>query len=443
MKNTQPLLSIAVALASSAIVAAHAQTSVPTQSPAAVQAPSQPAAQAPRVLTLREAVADAMQRNPNRVRAGHEITAAGFDRDVAEWGRWPRVSIDAGAGSASSRAIAPTTTIRVEQPLWAGGRIDGQIDAAKAQLTAAERAELESRRRLTEETAAAYVAWIDAADRVSIAEQSAGSLKELLGYVQRREKEGLNSLADVSIAGARHGSTLAAIEQARGELEQARAQLESLIVGRAGKGVAFSVPAYEQAAVSDTEEAYVASSQLIAQRRAEVEAARAQAVVRKGAMYPTVALRLEHLNYQSNNQFTPPNDSRALLVLQYTPDSGFASYSGAQAAESRIDSALAQVAADENDARLRARANWAEHIAARRQVAELEPQVKALDEATSSFMRQFEAGRKSWLEVLNTQREVLDAKLSLSRARTSRDQSALRLMVNTGSFWTWLEKASP
>jgi adhesin transport system outer membrane protein len=54
-------------------------------------------------------------------------------------------------------------------------------------------------------------------------------------------------------------------------------------------------------------------------------------------------------------------------------------------------------------------------------------------------MRQFEAGRKSWLEVLNTHREAVDAKLALSRARTTRDQSALRLMVNTGTFWPWLE----
>ena len=119
---------------------------------------------------------------------------------------------------------------------------------------------------------------------------------------------------------------------------------------------------------------------------------------------------------------------------------GLASYSGSQAAETRINSALAQVAADENDARLRARANWAEHMSSRRQVAALEPQVAALDATMASFVRQFEAGRKSWLEILNTQREVVDSRISLSRARTSRDQSALRLMVNTGTFWPWLEK---
>jgi adhesin transport system outer membrane protein len=369
------------------------------------------------------------------------VTAAGYERDAAEWGRFPTVSVDAGAQSSNSAtSVAPTSTVRVEQPLWAGGRIEGQIDAARAQVSAAELAELDARRRLAEETAVAYVGWMDAAARVDIARESAVALAQLVDYVRRRETEGLASLADVSIGRARYSSALALIEEMSGAQEQARAQLEALMVTRIERGIAVNVPEVPDRTVADTEAAYIANSQLVAQRRAEVDAARAQAAVRKSALFPKVALRLERFTYQSNGGLTPPNDSRAMVVVQFSPDAGLASYSGAQAAQSRIDSALAQLAADENDARLRARANWAEHMASRRQAAELEPQVTALDTSMASFMRQFEAGRKSWLELLNTQREVVDARIALSRARTSRDQSALRLMVNTGTFWSWLER---
>ena len=390
-------------------------------------------------LSLRQAVAEAVLRNPNRVRAAHEVTAAGYERDAAEWGRYPTVSVDAGAGQ-SSNSVAPTSTVRVEQPLWAGGRIDGQIDAARAQMSAAELAELDTRRRLAEEAAVAYVGWMDAAGRVEIARESAAALAQLVEYVRRRETEGLASLADVSIGKARYSSALALIEEQSGALEQARAQLEALMVTRIARGIPVTVPEVQERSVAETEAAYVANSQLIAQRRAEVESARAQAAVRKAAMFPKVALRFEHFTYPNNGGLTPPSDSRALLVVQFSPDAGLASYSGAQAAESRIDSARSQLAADENDARLRARANLADYNSSRRQVAELEPQVEALDESMASFRRQFEAGRKSWLELLNTQREVVDSRLALSRARTLRDQSGLRLMVNTGAFWPWLEK---
>ena len=397
----------------------------------------QPASAPTATLSLRQAVAEAVLRNPNRVRAAHEVTAAGFERDAAEWGRFPTVSVDAGAGQ-SSNSIAPTSTVRVEQPLWAGGRIDGQIDAARAQVSAAELAELDTRRRLAEEAAVAYVGWMDAAARVEIARESAAALSDLVKYVRRREAEGLASAADVSIGRARYSSALALIEELGGALDQARAQLEALMVTRIERGISVSVPAVAERSVADTEAAYVANSQLVAQRRAEVESARAQAVVRRAALFPKLALRFEHLTYPNNGGLTPSSDSRTLLVLQFTPDAGLASYSGAQAAESRIESVRAQLASDENDARLRARANWAEYMSSGRQVAELEPQVAALDASMASFMRQFEAGRKSWLELLNTQREVVDARIALSRARTSHDQSALRLMVNTGAFWPWL-----
>jgi adhesin transport system outer membrane protein len=419
--------SVAVALALLIASTAFAQTREQAASVAAT------------TLSLRQAVAEAVLRNPSRVRASNEVTVAGFERDAAEWGRFPTLSVDAGAAQ-SSRSIAPTTTVRLEQPLWAGGRIDGQIDSARAQVSAAGLAEAETRRRLAEDTAVAYVGWLDAAARVEIARESAAALSELLNYVRRRETEGLASLADVSIGKARHSSALALVEELSGALEQARAQLEALMVTRIAHGFPVSVPAFPDYSVADTEAAYVKNSQLVAQRRSEVESARAQAVVRKGALFPKLALRLEHLTYQNNGGLTPASDSRALLVLQFTPDAGLASLSGYQAAESRINSALAQVAADENDARLRARANWAEYMSSRRQVAELEPQVAALDATMASFTRQFEAGRKSWLEILNTQREVLDSRIALSRARTSRDQSALRLMVNTGTFWAWLEQ---
>jgi adhesin transport system outer membrane protein len=390
-------------------------------------------------LSLRQAVAEAVLRNPNRVRAAHEVTAAGYERDAAEWGRFPTVSLDAGAGQ-SSNSIAPTSTVRVEQPLWAGGRIDGQIDSARAQVSAAELAELDTRRRLAEETAVAYVGWMDAAGRVEIARESAAALADLVNYVRRREAEGLASAADVSIGKARYSSALALVEELGGALDQAGAQLEALMVTRVERGIPVRVPEFPERSVAHTEAAYLANSQLVAQRRAEVESARAQAAVRRAALFPKVALRLERFTYQSNGGLTPPNDSRALLVLQFTPDAGLASYSGAQAARSRIDSALAQLAADENDARLRARANRADYLSNRRQVDELEPQVAALDDSMASFRRQFEAGRKSWLELLNTQREVVDARVTLAKARTSRDQAALRLMVNTGSFWPWLEQ---
>lgn len=391
-----------------------------------------------RTLTLKQAVNEAVLRNPNRVRAAHQVTVAGFERDAAEWGRYPTLSVDASPAQ-SSNALVPASTVRLDQPLWAGGRIDGQIDSARSLLSAAESGEAEERRRLAQDSATAYVGWMYAIQRLDIARAGAGELARLLGYVGRRETSGLASAADVSIASARHGNMLATVAELSGVADQARAQLEALTTARVDGVVPVTVPFFPSITAEETEAAHLANSPLLIQRRAEVESARAQAQVRRGLMLPRVSLRAEHFTYTNPGPSVSANDARISVVLQFAPEAGFASYSGYQAAGGRVDAALAQLAADENEVRLRARSDWAELEASGRQIDQLAPQVASLDSLSASFMRQFEAGRKSWLEVLNTERENVDARLALARARMLRDQATLRLMVNTGTFWRWLE----
>jgi adhesin transport system outer membrane protein len=399
---------------------------------------SQPAAE-PTVLTLRQAVTQAVQRHPTRVRAGHEITAAGYQRDAAEWGRYPTLTVDAAPRVTSSdSATAPTNVVRVEQPLWAGGRIDASIDAARSQVSAAESAEGETRQRLAERAALAYIAWSHAVARVELGRRGEEQLSTLVRYVRRRQQEGVASAADVSIANARHGNVLAKVTALRAALDKARAELEAVtLLTRFERGVPVEVPRYNEDVV-EVERRYLEQSPLVAQRRTEIEAARAQALVRRSTLFPRLALRLEHLSGASGN-LGVLNESRVSVVMQYVPEAGFASYSGYQAAESRVQAAQAQLDADENDVRLRSRSNWSDYVATTAQVGEFEAQLNALEAAAESFMRQFEAGRKSWLEVVNTYLEVIDARIALSQAITARDQSTLRLMVNSGGFWSWLE----
>jgi adhesin transport system outer membrane protein len=388
--------------------------------------------------SLPQAISQAMLRNPVRARAGHDLATAGFERDAAQWGRFPTLSVNAFARQ--SGGPASPDIVRLEQPLWAGGRIDGQIDSARFLLNAAESAEADINQRLMEQTSVTYIAWLDAVERLDIALKGAELFQGLLRYVRQREAQGLATAADVAIGNARHSTTLAQVSELRGALERARSDLAALtLVSSFTRGVPVSVPAYTDDDAARTERLYVEKSQLVAQRRAEVESARAQIDVARARLLPSLALRLEHLSAPSGTPQVAANESRAMFVLQYTPEAGLASYSGTQAARSRLEAAIAQLETVENDVRQRARSNLADYTASRAQVGQIEVQVTAIDAAAASYSRQFEAGRKTWLDVLNTHRELVEARLAVSRLRSARDQFALRLMVNTGGFPQWLE----
>jgi adhesin transport system outer membrane protein len=58
--------------------------------------------------------------------------------------------------------------------------------------------------------------------------------------------------------------------------------------------------------------------------------------------------------------------------------------------------------------------------------------VKGTEEVVDSYLRQYQIGRKGWLDVLNAQRERSQAKAALSDVEYSLELSKLRFMLLTG-----------
>ncbi|WP_157264329.1 TolC family protein [Azohydromonas aeria] len=389
------------------------------------------------VYTLRAAVADALARSPAVAAAGSERVTAGYLREGAEWARYPTLSAEVVPGRSSSQSGSNSRLLRLDQPLWSGGRISGAIDLARAQEAAARLGESEARRNTEEQTAVAYLGWSGAQERLRIADDGRAVFERLLAYVERREQAGAAAKSDVSAAQARLASVGVQREQLAAELERSRSELRALVVGPvAGAPQALEVPASALRDADSAEAEYLARSNVAAQREADIEAAQAAAAVRRGESLPRLSLRLER---QDGTAGGVPGDTRAMLALSFTPEAGLGSLSSIQAAQSRITTAQDQARVAEQEIRLRARAHLTEEQSARRQIAGLVPQIESLQYTADSYMRQFEAGRRTWIEVLNIFREVLDTRVALSRARTQHAQGALRLMGNTGALSPWIE----
>lgn len=384
--------------------------------------------------TLRSAVADALKRHPALLQSEAERQAAQLLREVAEWQRFPTVSAELSPGTTGTGRV-----LRVDQPLWSGGRISSQIEVAAAGERGAEVGITEARRSLLEQVAVSYVAWADAAERVRLIEDGRSTFERLLAYVRRREAAGAAGAADIAVAQARLSQVNAQREQGVGELNQASAELRALVVGDLGSPALPTIS--PPPGLAEMESRYVERSVTLARRRTELEAARATAEVARTQALPTLLLRVEQLVYGTG--FTSADVSRAMFTLQFAPGAGLSARAAAGAAASRADAVAEQMRVDELSERLKARSHLADLDAAQRQRAELQPQVEALQRSAESYLRQFEAGRRLWLEVLNLHREVLDARLALSRTQTLLQVSVMRLLANTGELETWIATTRP
>jgi len=383
-------------------------------------------------LSIRRAVSAALTQNPEVAVALAQEQASTAERESAEWGRFPRLSMDYQTATATGVA-GGSTSLRLDQPLWAGGRIDGAIKAAGAQELAQQEAVRQVRQDISERTASAYVSLVESVERQKLARKSAETFDSLAAYVERRFVAGVASKSDVTLATVRRLQIQVLQQQLDVETAQVTAQLQSLTLREITGTVALKVRSLDGSSLEEAERVLVNQSPLIKQRLAQIDAAKAQVAQRSAALWPTVSLRVEEIRYSA------ARDSRVGVVMQYAPDAGLATLSQMKAAQALVQAAEDRLKGEQVLARLRARSLKETYLSARAQSEQIAQQLSGLELNVDSFLRQFEVGRKTWVEVLSIHRELVDARINLSRTREQHDQSALRLMAAAGTLDVWLD----
>jgi adhesin transport system outer membrane protein len=387
------------------------------------------AAQAQAVRTFQQVLDAALASHPAIQARRSDPAAAQAAREGAEWERYPTPSVEASTPGGSGRNAA---VLRLDQPLWTGGRITSGIDAASRRLDAAAAGVDEARLEMALRVLAAYLEALRQTGREEHARANAQEHERLLAMIQRRVTQEVSSQTDQRLADAR-------LQQARHDLSQARQSLRGALaqLGQLGDGPvgAVSWEGLEDPVGPPSLDAALAAaldaSPTLRRLAHEEQAAEAAIAQRKSAVLPQVSLRVERVTGGGL-----PADSRALLVLQAQPGAGLSAFSGVQEAVARREAARQARAGSERDLRERVTLDWEEWVAARARsdAARLSSTMSA--DVSASYARQYVAGRKSWQEVLNAVREATQASFLLEDARAQAAGAAMRLRAQTGMLTT-------
>ena len=373
----------------------------------------------------------AVTEHPSVKSSLSELISLGYDVESAKARRYPGFSVLAQAMSDEQSAVVA----RLQQPLWVGGRIDGAIKSSKARLGVAKASLLQLQRSMVEQTAMAYAALEGARRRLADAERNVEEHERLRALISRRQVGGITSEADVRLAGARLAQAISQREQVRVLVVRFRNDLLALtqhpIEGR------VPVP---DALTRRTERAKILSfletqSAIVLQRQAEVEVARATAELSISEQMPSLYARLDRDVYAANRHGDIPTGTRIGVAIESTTEGlGLTGWKRVKAADSRVKTALEVVEVARNDVRHTAQSLMADEEMLLRVQESNELLVGATEDTMESFLRQYDAGRKTWVDVLNTQRELSDAWQGLDQTRTVLLETRLRLMAMLGEL---------
>lgn len=364
-------------------------------------------------------------RHPSVSFARSEKRIAEFDLDTAEWGHYPSLSVNGAQPFDSSSSL----TLTLEQPIYTAGRTDALIGAAGTRLDSAEIRIDEAVRDIQLETASAYVEMLRAQRRVLDAEANIRELEKLYGVIERRVKQQVSARAEQTLVQARLQQAISDRHQYLGLFESARNRIRSAT----GESVESVMPLNCSLVDSLDEAGLVSKAYTLAPGLKRIAEERNSALFDADAAeaerYPRIVVGAEHvsnLNAFEDSEFT------AYIGIQYQLQDGFS-------LDSRIASARARVASVDESERL-AKEQLRQQVAglvrdyqaAKNQLPPLTELVESNEGLIESYLRQYRAGKKTWLDVINAQREMIQARFLLTDSYASQCASAARLELLTG-----------
>ena len=351
--------------------------------------------------------------------------------NAARWQFYPTPSISVEAAGTSSQDLSyrfgssSVTVLRLQQTLWSGGRLTAGMTKAEAGVQVGTASLDVTRHEVALRVVQTYVEWYGSHLKLVALERSLETHGRLRQQIARRVAQGFSPESDLillvgrveqleadkAMAASRYSSALARLAVLLGRPVGSEALIQNI-----ARPLEFSETSGELLARAE------ATSPGIARLAAQARMIEAEIDERKADLSPEVYARAERQygNF-SNANASPAN--RLFVGLTTRFGAGLSVLSQVDGARARYEAALADVEGSRMSTRDQV---VADHVAAesfKQRVGLLASSLRTFEAISYAWNRQFIAGRKTWLDVMNSARELSQMEVQLG------DVYAERLLV--------------
>ncbi len=360
------------------------------------------------------------------------------DLEATQRQRWPTFSSSVESLTGNARSF-PSRSVQVEQTVWDAGRVSARISEAQAAVDQGYVKTILQRQELFLQVVAGWQNLLAAKSRAQVAGQTINRLREFQAQMQRRVDAEASPRIDLELANARLLQTEVELETAQSSLQVALTRLEQL---SGEQNLAIFLPDLPpMPSLLETQGLAQKMSQIdwhrvaaehpsVMRSQFEAKQAKSRLKVKQSEGWPQIYVRA----FQPLG--TVPTSSETgmttFIGLRYTPGAGLSNIIEAQALETRISSSELMVLTAHRDIQQTLLSDQEEWSNTRKRIAALEKSVQGSDLVLASYQRQFQAGRKTWQDLLNAVRELAQNQYALVDAQAAMMGAMYRLQVRMG-----------
>ena len=386
---------------------------------------------------LNELITKTVDQHPDILVQKAKLVVAETELDIALQQYYPTLSVSLENAAVTSNGDSNydgsnnVATIRIQQPLWTFGRLDAGYEKNKANVDSQLISIEETRLQLAQLVVQAWGEWFAAELRKAALNKSIETHIRLKESVTRRASQGASSPSEVRLTEARLAQIDAQFLNAQLQLDAARVKIEQLVgepILRTSNPNQYLDPLQIQLGTSIQNALKI--SPTLQRIQADLRRSQAETKERYASVKPEVYLRAEHQrgSYQLGDL---PFSNRLFIGVESNFGAGLSAARQVDLAAAQSKTIEAEIKVIERQIQERVNLEVTQLTLLKARERALEMSLGANNDIAEAFNRQYLAGRRSWVEVMNTARELAQAELELADLQAAKVLSNWRLALLT------------
>ena len=397
-------------------------------------------------LTLQDAIEDMLANNPDVQSARQEMLAREHEIRGAKAAYLPTLNAEAGVGrewtrSRSTGFTGTTLTreeaaLRLRQVVFDGNATGAEVDRQKARFKSALFTAIDTQENAALRASQAYINVLREAELLSLLKQSLDEHQAIYDQTSLRSEAGVGNRADVDQISVRLSLATSNFIAGKNNFLDALSQFQGL-VGYIPDASEMEVPGGFVLPASLDESLTIAFEEhpTIKSATADIEAAEAQHAASKSKRLPTINLEGDRTWNEDIDGLEGENEDWVIaLRLRYNLYNG-----GKDSARRKQTAELLTQAKDvfrgaQWETEEGMRLSWYAYEATLQQLEHLAVHVESVTATKEAYVKQFNLGKRTLLDLLNTEGELIRAKQTYANTKYDQLYSQIRVLNSSGQL---------
>ena len=379
-------------------------------------------------MNFEDLISKAVNHHPSIQMSQEAFKISEEELNSAKWQYFPTPSVDFSNSSKNNEVVA-----KLEQPLWTGGKLDSQYDIALSSKAEAGYTLEESKYRLVERILNLLQAYSQGKSAEISLKEGYDRLSEFTVMIDKRIEAGISSQSDKVLLNSRLIQIKSDLINAKSKKTLALKQL-SLLVGENIESIDFSLDKFNfdntqsSVLIDDMVKFHPTLKKMDEQLKGSIH----QVSKEESALYPTLSLIAEHKQgdvYTENNN---ASDNAVYLSLKATTGAGLSLFSNVEKAKLNTKRLKSEKDSKQQELTDSFIIDYNNMMLAKEKLANQKLNQQFSDEVFEANKKLFIAGKKQWLDLVNSSKELMDISVSYRDTKELYNILKYKIALQTG-----------